>query len=359
MKMVSLALLLQLSTFQAPSAVDHVVHLEKLDQNGETNNERSILYRSGSSVRVESTSPLSGWNTYADLTRGLEVSVQRGPDNSVQRVTIGTPHLQSRRLPATGRRDQGLGENCLIWRLVRERSDTGNEICETADGILLWQAFWYPRPTDRTHLYMRATALERRPVRPEEVRPPRGLLALASEASPPTVSTGTEPPDHEVEMVGDEPEDGSYVFRIHGAHFSEERRTPDEYSIRVGNGAVSSSYTHDEEGRPLSLEISRVGYYPLRQVVPRWVPVAGRAPEQLLGESCTWQDNAAIMSNDLHYLCRTADGITLKTESWFHWTNRTQRFTARRLSRAPLSNADFNLPPRALDWTHWGITPAP
>jgi len=331
-----LALLLQMSIFAPPSAVDHVVHLEKLDQNGVPDG-RTVLYRSGPHIRTEWIASLRGEINYTDLASGLVVSALRNGEGVVQRVTIGRSFDRPRRLPPTGRQGGALGESCTIFRLLQERRGTGSEICETADGILLWQTFWYPRSNDRTHMYMRATALE----------PAAAPAADAAQA------------DYEVELVAADPADGSYVLRRHGRFSSNARRNGGERSLRVSNGTVSVSYSEDEAGRPLSLEIVRAGYDRLERRGARWERVPERATEQLLGETCTWQENVAIQSNDRHYECRIADGISLKTESWFHWTGGPWRFTARSLSRRPLSDEDFALPVRALDWAHWGITPAP
>jgi hypothetical protein len=353
--------LLQLASLAPPQAVNHVVHLEVVDGHGASSGDRSIVYRSGSLIRTDST--LYGRSTesnYTDLARGLAVSAARDSDGIVQGVTIGRPFDRPRRRPPTGRQGRVLGENCTIWRLSQEHQDTGTEICETADGILLSQAFWYPRPDDRTVMYQRATAVERRAVSLEELLPPRDLLALAFAPSPAaSAAAAAAAPDHEVEMVGNDRADGSYVLRSHGRFFSNSRQAPGERALYVGNGAVSVDYKEDEAGRPVSLAIARMGSGPFAGIVARWGRIRGRAPERLLGETCLWQEDLAIQSTDRNYYCRTADGIILKEEHWFHWTGRTQRFTARRLSRRPLADTDFAPPARALDWAHWGITPAP
>ena len=232
MSAAALVLLLQLASYASPQAVDHVVHLEIVGRHGASSGDRSIFYRSGSLIRIDSSSyGRTTESNYIDLARGLTVSALRDRDGGLQRVTIRRPFDRPRRLPPTGRQDRALGEGCTIWRLTDERMGGNTEICETADGILLWQAFWYPHSADRTVMYRRATAVERRPVRPEEILPPRNLLARVL-AEPSSGTPVTEPkPDHEVEMVGDDPQDGSYVLRHHGRFFSNARRTPDERSL--------------------------------------------------------------------------------------------------------------------------------
>lgn len=361
MSVAPLVLMLQLANAApSPPAADLVVHFEIVAGHDASSGDRSTFYRSGSLGHTDAT--LYGNNTesrYVDRARGLAVSAWRNRDGTLLgvNVRIDPSVSQTRRLP-TGRHDRALGEDCTIWRLIDENRDTGTEICETADGIPLWEAFWYPRPNDRTVLYQRATAIERRPVRPAEVLPPRDLLALAFATDTP-VREGAAEPDHEVEMVGDDPADGSYVTRRHGLYSSVDRHTPGQRSLRVNNSMISVTYDENETGRPRSVEIRRTSEHPFAGIVPRWDRVPGRPRAQLLGETCTWQEFASIRSTDQHYYCRTADGIVLKTETWFHWTGRTQRFTARRVSRRPLNDADFAPPARILDWAFWGITPAP
>jgi hypothetical protein len=354
----SLVLLFQLDSLAPSRAADHVVQLEVVEGRGSAG-DRSIVYRSGNLIRSDSTQyGRSTWNTYTDLARGLVVSSARDSNGDLERVGIDRALALPRRLPPTGRRDRALGESCTVWRLTQENRDTGTEICETDDGILLWEAFWYPRPTDRTVMYRRATAVERRAVRPAELLPPRDLLALALTPPPATPAAATEP-DYEVEMAGEDPAEGHYVLRRHGRFFSNVRQASGERVQYVGNGAVTVEFREDEAARPLSLSIQRAGSGPFDRIIARWERVPGRRPERLLGETCTWQENVAIQSMDWDHECRTADGITLKTESWSHWTQRTRRFTARRVSRRPLSETDFAPPARALDWAHWGLTPVP
>ena len=355
-----LVLMLQLADLAAsPPAGDQVVHFEVVERHGASSGDRSTLYRSGNLSRTEGTQyGNTRWSSYVDRTRGLDVFASRNRDGTLLRVRIDRPVSQPQQRLPTGRHDRALGEDCTIWRLVAENGMAGTEMCETTDGVPLWEAFWYPHSDDRTVMYKRATAIERRSVRPAEVLPPRDLLALAFAPVAP-VRQGAAEPDHEVEMVGDDPADGDYVTRRHGPYSSVARRTPEGRSLRVSNGTIAVTYDENETGQPRSLEIARSSENPFQRAVPRWERVPGRPRVRLLGETCTWQEDTAIQSTDRFYACRTADGIVLKTEATFHWTSRTQRFTARRVSRRSLNDADFAPPARILDWAFWGITPAP
>lgn len=353
--------LLGLPGVSPAQAVDHVVHLEVVQRHGSSSGDRSIVHRSGSLIRTDrGISRDLAENSFVDLARGTVVSAGYNREGALQGVRIDRfqPSDLPRRLPATGREDRLLGEDCAIWRLTETNRTNGTEICETDDGIILWEAFWYPRPSDRVVMYRRAVSVERRPVGHEELLPPRDLLELALTSSPAAPVPNAEP-DHEVEMVGDDPADGSYVVRRHGPLRSNARQAHGERSLYIDNGAVTIDYREDESGRPLSISIMRVELDRLRRRVERWELVPGRAPEQLLGETCSWQEDAAVQSTDQRYYCRTADGIVLKAEHHPHWVSRVRRFTARRLSRRPLVESDFAVPARALEWANWEVTPRP
>lgn len=351
-------MLLQVAA-QTPPATDYVVHGEIVPDHGASSGDRRIVYRSGNLMRTEWTlyRDRSG-TTYVDFARRLSLEVLRDREGTPTRVTIQSSARLSAdaRRRATGRRDRALGEDCAVWRVFEENSASGREICETVDGIMLWNAFWYP-PGNRTVFYERATAIERRAVRPEEVLPSATLFALALEPPPPRGTDGASS-DFEVEMVGARRTDGSYVQRRHAGFSSRESRELGLHSIETDNGAIRVSYSETEAGLPVSMQIIRSASGPRRGRVFQWENVPGRAPERLLGETCIWQENVAIRGTDQFYECRTADGIPLKTEANFEWTG-LRRFTARRLSRRPLADADFAPPARALDWATWGITPAP
>ncbi|HKR23775.1 MAG TPA: hypothetical protein VJS15_00815, partial [Allosphingosinicella sp.] len=123
-----------------------------------------------------------------------------------------------------------------------------------------------------------------------------------------------------------------------------------------GDGTASYVYQVDPQGRATRLE---AGLPRLRGWGgdPRWEVVPGRRPRRVLGETCTWQDETSIRSSDIHYDCRTADGIPLMTETRWHWTGEVEIERARRLVRRPLTEADLTLPPEARDWANWGVAP--
>jgi hypothetical protein len=357
MTLVPIVLLVQLANFApSPAPEGLVVHFEFAEGLDAASSGRSIVYRSGSLIHTDST--IYGDRTaseYVDRARGRFVTASRDRNGALLRVSVWIDQSasQARRIP-TGRHDRALGEDCTIWRLM-DPAGLDTEICETADGIPLWEAFWYPRPDDRTVMYQRAIAIERRSVGPAELLPPRNLLALALALAPLSpVQTVAAEPDYEVEMVADDPADGTYVTRRHGRFSSIARHMPGQRSLQVSNGTISVFYEENETGQPRSLEIRRRG----ERRPSRWVPVAGRPVAYVLGETCTWQEDAAFGSTDPTQYCRTADGIPLKRETYHEWTGHTERFTAHHVSRGLLNDADFAPPARILDWAFWGISPA-
>jgi hypothetical protein len=357
MTVAAFVLLVQLANVTpSPPPEGLVVHFEIVEGLDASSGDRSIVYRSGNLIHTDST--IYGESTaseYVDRARGRVVTASRDRNGALLGVSVRIDQFasQARRIP-TGRHDRALGEDCTIWRLMEEPTGLDTEICETADGIPLWEAFWYPHPDDRTVMYKRATAIERRSVSPAELLPPRDLLALALAPVSPA-QTGTGEPDYEVEMVADDPADGTYVTRRHGRFSSVARHVPGERSLQVSNGAISVFYEESEAGQPRSLEIRRRG----ERRASRWVRATGRPAAHLLGETCTWQEDAAFASTDQTYYCRTADGIPLKRETSHEWTGHTERFTARRLSRGSLNDADFAPPTRIFDWAFWGVSAAP
>ena len=81
----------------------------------------------------------------------------------------------------TGERQTRLGETCTVWEVSRPSRETPSGSgrfdlrCITDDGIELWQKSTYGSNVITS---AEATRVERRPVRADEVKPPRSLLIL-------------------------------------------------------------------------------------------------------------------------------------------------------------------------------------
>jgi hypothetical protein len=331
-------------------AVDHIVVMEDRRADCATcASYRRTITRSGSWAKDEHAYADHSETIYSDFASGTSFTLRRNRAGVLERLLIErdfeTRGRSGMRRARTDRRDTLLGETCEIWTVTSRLLSTETETCETADGIMLWRRF-----LDRVS--PRAVSVERRAVRPEEVRPPAGLFA---EAPWPTLDrrSAAGAVGYEVQLaVG---RDDMTALRGQGGNVSGWSRDPrDGLSVWGTGGDRRFSYRADAKGRPVRLEVDLHGD---RGYVARWEAVAGRPPRRVLGESCIWQDDANTWSSDESFDCRTADGIPLLLETSWHWTGETEIKRARSLARRPLTDADMAPPPGTRDWASWGVTP--
>lgn len=337
--------------FLPPRAVDHIVVME--ERRGDCPTcppHRRTIARSGSWVKDERAYPDGVETTYSDFASGTSFTLRRNREGAVEKLDVERnfePRGQYEvRRQATGRRDSVLGEPCEIWVLVNTLVQPEMESCESADGIILWGRFL-------GRFSPRALSVERRPIRPEEVRPPADLFALApwpgrgAGASAGAVG-------YEVTLVASGRGEGRVrILRDQGDLHSSRSEHEDGRFQSASDGASRFLYLVDAGGRPRRLEVERLaGRY-----VARWEPVPGRPPEQVLGESCIWQDDSNTWTSDPSHECRTADGVPLMRETRWHYTGDVQIERARSVTRLPLAEADLAPPAEALDWASWGVTP--
>jgi len=344
-----LPLLFQVAAVAPRAAVDHQVVMA--DTNGVG---RTTIRRSGSRLREDDPGD-PNQTTYTDLHSGLTVIVTVERDGSARELSVEPGGLRSeRRLPPTGRRDRALGESCTVSRLVNQAptgDPSGTEVCETADGIPLWMARWSAAPPE-THIWGRAVSLERRPIRAAELR----LPDLAAEAAR-FLRTARNTPravDYEVRFAAYSPNAGEEVTRRHGGLLSWEGSEGGVRDVTLTGDEGEIAYSEDAAGRPLSLRINATSRRP-----QSWRLWPNRPAEQVLGETCLWYSVTTNGGLDGSGECRTADGIPLRTESYYHLSSEPLRRTATSVSRRPLTDADVALPPRAFDWASWGVTSAP
>lgn len=336
-------------------AVDHVVTMDERRADCATCPlHRRTIARSGSWVRDERTFHDGIETIYSDFASGTSFTLHRSRDGALETLLVERnfePGGQYRvRREATGRRDNALGEPCEIWALSSALLGTATESCETADGIMLWNRY-------RDRVSPRAVSVERRPVRPEEVRPPADLFALVQwprldrEAVP---GAGYEV----VLTLRRRGVERTTILRRHGNLILNRQEGRDDGGVYLsaGDGTASYVYHVDPQGRATRLE---AGLPRLRGWggSPRWEAVPGRRPQRVLGEVCTWQDETSVWSSDVQYDCRTADGVPLMTETQWHWTGEIEIQRARRVVRRSLTEADLTPPPEARDWANWGVAP--
>jgi hypothetical protein len=339
-------------------AVDHVVVMD--ERRADCSNcplHRRTITRSGSWVKDERSYSDRTETIYSDFASGTSFTLHRNREGAlvtllVERNFEPEGRYGVRRRP-TGRRDSGLGEPCEIWTLTTTLSQTEQESCESADGVLLWS---------RSHgqVSPQAVSVERRPVRPEEVRPPADLLDRVPwprfDRAAPMGQGG-----YEVELTSRSrgTERTSTLLSQGSLHSSRSEDRRDEgLTFVAGDGRTSYRYQVDVRGRAVQLQAG-LPRLRLNDIPARWEQVAGRNARRVLGEQCTWQINASLQSTDTHYQCRTTDGVPLMLEFNWHWDSVIDIYTARRVMRRPLTAADIAPPAAALDWASWGVTPAP
>jgi hypothetical protein len=299
-----------------------------------------------------------GRDTEYYSTEGVYMRLSDGGYLSMQRDRERSPRVN------TGDRQTYLGESCTVWAKNDDpsQSDASDLSCVTDDGIELWQRSIV---TNDVISSVEATRIERRPVTPDEVHPPRGLLSLDWWGRfDPGVRTPVMP-DHEIVM---EPSRDSIdaqksirtTRRLGPWQFDE--KTVDGLlhylSITHASGRISLGYTADTSGAPKSLAIERPDSRAASQE-----PSAPQSPnprvdlkrsETILGETCHWFNMTPIATDSGSFECLTNDGIALKIDS-SDSLNGTQSWTAVKLTRRPVSLDEIKPPAWLLDPQLWGI----
>jgi hypothetical protein len=269
----------------------------------------------------------------------------------------------------TGERRTHLGESCTVWdvrRTKQERAGYGHThlSCVTDDGIELW---WKDvNGKDEVNSSAEATSVERRSVKPEEVRPSRTLLTVDWWDQKLPAPAAQAIPDHETVM---ELSDGSTnteksirtIRRLGPWQLLEEKVDHFRRSLRItyDSRRVSLQYAHDE-GRPHErLTITRNDPAPTDAPAPTSAQAKSMEPKDLdrsetvIGETCRWFDMMPGMRDASHLTCLTSDGIMLKEKLFGRGSRRT--WTAIRLTRRPIGIDEIKPPAELLDPQRWGI----
>jgi len=334
-------------------AVDHVVVLE--ERRADCSNcplHRRTIARSGSWVKDERIDSQGSRTIYSDFASGTSFTLYRNRDGAVAGLVVERNFEPDGRYgirrQSTGDRDVAAGEPCAVWTQFSAVIGTETKSCETADGILV-------RTRHLGRVIADAVSVERRPVRPEEARPPADLFAMVRWPR----FDRPEGMGYEVVLTSrSRGTERTSVLRRQGRLTSSRRegRRDEGLEFSASDGVTSYSYQVDPRGRAVRLN---AGLPRLRisDIPSRWEAVPGRRVRRVLGEPCTWQINAAFQSTDTHYQCRTADGVPLMLEDQWHWDSIVDVYTARRLTRRPLTEVDIAPPAAADDWATWGVTP--
>lgn len=254
----------------------------------------------------------------------------------------------------TGERQTHLGESCTVW----ERRHNGGQAsgglshmsCITDDGIELWNK---TISRDSVIASAEATRVERRPVAPDDVRPPRALLMLDWWDRPTPAPIAQAIPDHETVM---EPQLGESIrtTRRHDSWQSvEETVNAVRHSLYIAHdsGRMQLSCWSDDSGAPKRLVITRS--FPFGVEPTSMQPKDLARTETVLGESCRWFDMMPGMADAGRSACRTNDGIVLKEKNSSRGGMST--WTAIRVTRRAISLDEIKPSPALLEPRLWGI----
>lgn len=270
----------------------------------------------------------------------------------------------------TGERQTHLGESCTVWDVWRtKRERTGYELshlsCITDDGIELWQKDVSGR--NGVIASAEAVRVERRPVTPEEVQPPRTLLALDWwDQNPPALAAQTIP-DHEtvMELSGDPTKAGKSIRttrRLGPWQSLEETVDGTRRGLKITHDPhrMWLDYASDEAGAPKRLTITRTDPAPADSPTSTSVQATSMQPKDLarpetvLGETCRWFDMTPGMQDAGRWACLTSDGIVLKDEISGRGMG-VRTWNAVRFARRPVSLDEIKPPAALLEPQTWGI----
>jgi hypothetical protein len=255
----------------------------------------------------------------------------------------------------TGERQTLLGEDCEVWNLSKAlaRPDARRLSCVTPDGIELWSRIEndiLPGTSFET------TAIMRKPVAPDEVRPPADRLDLESWLTTPkgVPAPSNSPGDVTVIMQSriKANQDWQVQTRTIRRHY------PWTYTEDVdGKGGRKITFNNEVDrlgivfqsnatGDPVQLSITKA----LRAFVDQKLPDSGRT-ETILGETCIVSEEHFREGNSNQ--CRTADGVMLKDATSDHGA--MYDLVAVKLDRAPVDLDAVLPPPRLFMRATWGI----
>jgi hypothetical protein len=285
--------------------------------------------------------------------QGSVVSFQRGREPDYSAI--------DREAHSTGERQAHLGENCTAWDVWRTRKEkAGYSLsrlsCVTDDGIELRLS--YVGGSDVVSS-AEATRVERRPVAPDEARPPRTLLTLDWWDRNVPLPTAPAIPDHEtiMEISGGSSGPGQSIRatrRLGQWEYLEETVSDVRRSLVIMHDShlMRFEYAGDKSGTPKRLTIMRLDPGPADAIAPTR-PADMNRFQTILGETCHWFDMMPGMADAGRSACLMNDGIVLKDERYNRTTRET--WTAVRLTRRPVHLDEIKPPAALLEPQLWGI----
>jgi hypothetical protein len=340
------------------NAPDHVV---SMIEHGREDHALTVVHH-GEWTRVDRVGGQQPMTEYIGHGGGTEVRVYPDGTDFFQAVFTmpGTDHgpLWDTIIYKTDERRTVLGEPCTVWNVKRDgRPPPGRKgleqlSCITDDGIELWYAWIGSLGNSLSSA--QATHIERRPVDPNDVYPPRGLLALdwwnqvgsAPATTPPT-------PDYETVMRPDgQAVDGTELVRTtrhrHPWTYVEESKGGVRLNLTISHASTWTGIVFDDNGEQKQLAITKS-----RRPSSLGDPKDLNEYEIVLGESCRWFDLAPGAMDAGLYECRTNDHIPLKRHTTTFGSGRT--LTADRFLRRPVGPDEVRPPVAILDASFWGL----
>ena len=255
----------------------------------------------------------------------------------------------------TGERQTLLGEGCEVWNLSKAlaRPDGRRLSCVTLDGIELWSR------TENDILpgtSFEATAIVRKPVDPDEVRPPREKLDLKSWLTTPKGMPTPSNSSGDVTVIMQSRIKANPDRQVQTRTIR--RHYPWTYTEDVdGRGGRKITFKNEVErlsiffqssatDEPVQLSIRKA----LRAFADQKLPDSGRT-ETILGEICMVSEEKFREGNSNQ--CRTTDDVMLKDATSDH--GETYDLVAVKLDRAPVDLDTVLPPPNLFVRATWGI----
>jgi hypothetical protein len=317
---------------------------------------RTVM-RHGDWTRVDTTKGTFKTTSYFAASGTLEIDASGDSSDGIHLwLTLNRrPIAGDTESRNTAERQSVLGESCTVWNLQRAmhpvRADSRLEqtSCVTDDGIELWSRLV---GNDRSGSSAETIRIERRPVSPDDVQPPRDILTLGwwnKEESASAAAT----PDFEVVMeLAGNPDGGKLTRTIRQRYpwrYEEERAGDTLRRLNISHAATRQSlqfvaFTGSAEKRLMISDL------PAGPPVTEHEPKDSERVETVLGESCQEFDRTQGVADAGEAECRTRDGIPLKQTQWSRGFQRV--WTAVRMVRRPVALDEVKPPNEilSLDW---------
>ena len=345
-------------------AVDHVVIYASFRGWGPRDGDRATIARHGGLVRLETRLiathrpgvEAAVETSFANIATGASMSLGRDAQGALSGASLwggrreaDLPSWRRRRVMRTAQSEQILGERCTIWRAEPETEGPIYTACIAADGVVLRDTVLYR--DGRVMSERLALSVERRPVAPAEVLPPREALDWAYWVRPAPVRPGD---NYALSLAAPNGSGAARErsFLSDGVAKSEEQRSGGEITmISVTAPGVALNY----HGAEPQLSISRLNGSPGPGPAATFAsaPLPERAPLHLLGETCHWVNAAVGVSDYGRIECRTADSLPLVIEEFGRGGSRG-RWEAVSLSRGRTPAGSVRPPADLLSWRRWG-----